>query len=102
MATKNVTLGAHATLTGTTADTVNITREVNTICVANISGSTALAVTVSTAAAPSAAAPTQDADDTYKIPSGQSLTFNVGAAGYDQTQLKVLGDGNAYSVMVVA
>lgn len=102
MATKNVTVGAHATLSGTTVDTVNITREVNTLCVLNRSGVTDLAVTVSTAATPSAATPVQDADDTFKIPAGVSLTFNVGAAGYDQTQLKILGNGNSYTVEVLA
>lgn len=102
MATKNITTGAHATLSGTTVDTVNITREANVVCVANLSGTTALAVTVDTAAAPSAATPVQDADNTLKVPASQSLTFAVGAAGYDQTQLKVLGNGNAYSVMVVS
>ena len=97
MATANVARTSHATLSTTTVDTVNLSDVVRTVNVFNRSGATDLAVTWACGA--TATTPVQDAAETLKIPTGVSLTFTVGAAGNSYTtQIKVLGNGNAYSV----
>lgn len=86
---------AHATLTGTTVDTVTLTSPITRVTVINraAAGGTDLWVTISnTGTAP--ADPVAAADDTYWIPPQGFKTF---AAGSD-VQVKVLGNSNAYSV----
>src|SRR3954464_617615 len=99
MATANVARAAHATLSTTTVDTVNFSDTVHEVCVINRSGTTDL--TVTWAVNGTATTPVAVAAETLIVPQGQSLTFQVGpaaAANSYATQVKVLGNGNAYSV----
>lgn len=97
MATANVARAAHATLSGTTVDTVNLSDTLTEVCVINRSGTADLTVTFATGAA-TATDPVALAAETLLVPAGASLTFTVGGAGYRKTQVKVLGNGNGYSV----
>ena len=88
---------AHATLTGTTVDTVTLSGPLQRVTVINraAAGSADLWVTISqSATAP--ADPVAEADDTYWVPAGGFKTF--AATGGDGVIIKVLGNGNAYSV----
>lgn len=86
----------HATLSTTTVDTVTLNGPISRVTVINraAAGGTDLAVTISTnGTAP--ATPTQQGDDTYWIPAGGGFkTFAAGSG----VIVKVLGNGNAYSV----
>lgn len=86
---------AHATLSGTTVDTVTLTGAVRRVTVINraAAGSADLWVTISnTATAPSD--PVSAADETYWIPPQGFKTFAASGGAI----VKVLGNGNAYSV----
>lgn len=94
---------AHATLSSTTVDTVNLSmNEISRVNVLNRSGTATLWFTLSTAGTPAAATPVAAAAETFAVPAGQSLTVATGAAGLDTTQVKVLGNGNDYSVQALA
>lgn len=103
MATANVARAAHATLSSTTVDIVNLSDTVHLVEVLNRSGTANLSVTWASGGA-TAATPVQLAAETICIPEGKSTVFavspdfsNPGLRPY-ATQVKVLGDGNAYSV----
>jgi len=98
MATVTVTQNAHATLSGTTIDTVNLTGGGSTgVRVGNRAGTAALWVTVG---ATLPADPSASADKTYVVPAGlwRQINFDAGNAGYF---VKVLGNGNDYTVEII-
>lgn len=91
MATVTAVKSAHPTLTGTTADTVNLNDQWTEIEVINRSGSAPLYVradgTTSVA----------EADNTDVVMPGEAVLVNrIPAAG-----ISVVGNGNAYSVIGV-
>ncbi len=97
MATITGTLCEHATLSGTTVDTVTLTSPLARFTVINRAavGGVDLAVTVGkNGVAPSD--PTQQGDNTYWIPPQGFKTFRGG--GNANTVCKILGNANAYSV----
>lgn len=97
MATSTVARASHATLSTTTVDTVNLTDLLTRVNVINRTGTADLTVTWATGGA--AANPVALAAETLLVPAGQSLTFAVGgSSSLQRTQVKVLGDGNGYSV----
>lgn len=98
MATANVARTSHATLSSTTVDTVNLSDPVSVVNVINRSGTADLTVTWAAGASPTATTPVALAAETFLIPAGVALTIGVGALGAHSTQVKVLGNGNAYSV----
>lgn len=96
MASISGTLCEHATLTTTTVDTVTLTAPMTRVTVINraAAGAADLWVTISTTTtAPSD--PTSAGDNTYWVPAGGFKTFHAGGNG---CIVKVLGNGNAYSV----
>lgn len=106
MASYSVALCKHATLSGTTVDTVTIT-DATTIDVCNdaAAGGTNLYVTVGIGTAPSD--PTSGGDNTYMVPPGGWSTFaasslftgyGVSPGQYPDIVVKVLGNNNAYRV----
>lgn len=82
----------HATLTTTTADKITLSANDDTIIVVNRHASEILTVTFNAAAAPTAAM-----DDAYVIPGGKSLTVPYPAVA--PVVVRIIGNGNAYSVM---
>lgn len=99
MATYGVRRAKHATLTTTTVDTVTLTDDrLQMVNVYNRSGSADLTVTVGASGA--AATPVALADDTFLIPAGMALTIATGGHN-DATEVKVLGNGNGYSVQAL-
>lgn len=101
MATDTVARTSHATLTTTTVDTINITDLVNEINVRNRSGATDLAVTFAFGVGAAAATPVLLADESLIVPAGGSLTFSLDRDRYHTAQVKILGNGNAYSVQAL-
>jgi hypothetical protein len=87
---------AHATLSGTTVDTVTLSGALTRVTVINraAAGGADMWVTISTTStAPSD--PVAAADNTYWIPAGGYKTFRAGGNG---CIVKILGNSNAYSV----
>lgn len=91
MASYTVERSKHATLSGTTVDTITITGAHNEIEVFNRSGSADLYVTVD------GKTPTSAGDNTDIVPAGTSLVVPA-PAGDGGTVVKILGNGNAYTV----
>ena len=88
---------AHATLAGTTVDTVTLSGTATVITVINraAAGGADMWVTFSTTSTVPAD-PVAEADETYWIPAGGGFkTFTDPGGG---CIIKVLGNGNAYSV----
>lgn len=97
MATISKATAAHATLSGTTVDTVTITGGYGAVEVANRSGATTLYVTVDVGTAPTA--PTAAGDDTFFVPPGTTLLIDTQKDGISGgTVVKIIGNGNDYSV----
>lgn len=99
MATYTVVSAKHATLSTTTVDTVNVSSNVGSVIVLNRSGTSDLTVTTSVGS--TAATPVALADDTIIVPAGMSVVWSSGGARDQTVQVKVLGNGNAYSVQVI-
>lgn len=85
----------NVTLSGTTVDIVNMPVP-GPITVCNWSGTTDLTFTVGVSNV-DAATPVAGAAETYRVPAGTArrLTFSWYSA---RTQVRVLGNGNVYSV----
>lgn len=97
MADLTATKSKHATLTGTTVDTVTFTRRWSGgIEVANRVGTATLWVTSGTVASPPAT-PTEGGDGTEFVMAGTAVVLED-APTADPVVVKILGDGNAYSV----
>lgn len=91
MAAYEEAFSKHATLTGTTADTVTITNRFRYLEVINRDAETPLYVTQNPALAPTTAVGA--ADDTFYVPPGGSKVVK-----YLAGKLSVVGSSNAYSV----
>lgn len=89
----------HPTLTGTTVDTVTL-GPVADIEVFNRAGSADLWVAVSAGAVPSD--PAVNGDDCEFVPAGTVRSINIpgGASGHS-IGVKIIGNGNLYSVVAV-
>ena len=84
------------TLTGTTVDTVTIGAGPFDVC--NWTGATSLTVTYALSPA-TAATPVAGAAETWTVPAGTSRRIEAGSYYSGNTfQIKVLGNGNVYSV----
>ena len=84
----------NVTLSGTTVDTVTIGTGPFDVC--NWTGATDLTVTY---ASSGAATPVAGAAETYRVPAGTSRRIEAPSIGLnDALQVKVLGNGNVYSV----
>lgn len=92
MADYDVTKSKHATLTGTTVDTVNFTQQWSRIEVINRT-STGEPLYVTT----NGTAPVAEADDTDIVMPGEAVLLNC-----ETETVKIIGDGNDYSVIGVA
>ena len=83
------------TLSGTTVDTVNMNAGPFAVC--NWTGATSLTVTYKFNG--SAATPVAGAAETYTVPAGTSRRIEAPSIGLgDALQVKVLGNGNVYSI----
>lgn len=91
MATVTAVKSAHPTLTGTTADTVNLNDEWTEIEVINRSGTASLYVRTDGVTA------VAEANETDICLPGEAVLINRVAAG----GISVVGDGNEYSVIGV-
>jgi hypothetical protein len=96
MATPSGAFTVHETLTGTTVDTVTLLSPVTRVTVINRAapGGADMWVTVSTTGT-APADPVAAADNTYWVPAGGFKTFHASGTG---NIVKILGNGNAYSV----
>lgn len=84
----------NVTLSGTTVDTVTIGTGPFDVC--NWTGATDLTVTY---ASSGAATPVAGAAETYRVPAGTSRRIEAPSAMIGGTiQIKVLGNGNVYSI----
>lgn len=97
MATVNCTnTTGRVTLSGTTVDTVNMNAGPFDVC--NWTGATDLTVTYAVNGG-SAATPVAGAAETWAVPAGTSRRIEGPSIGLnDALQVKVLGNGNVYSV----
>lgn len=104
MATDNVTKSAHNTLSGSTADTVNLLQYWDRVEISN-TGSTAMYATFN------GVTPTVAGDNTEVIEAGTTKIFSAGTQnsggipGSTTTPchvVKVVGSGNTYGVIGVA
>lgn len=97
MASYSVSKAKHATLSSTTVDTVTVAAATE-VFVMNRGGTADLTVT---SGATTPATPVALADDTDVVAPGTFIRVaTAGAGGYPQTWIvKVLGDGNDYSVV---
>lgn len=97
MASISGNLCEHATLSGTTVDTLTLSGPMTRCTVNNkaAAGGADIYFTYScTSTAP--AAPTASGDDTYWVPPGGWKSFDVLGGG--GVIVKIIGNGNAYSV----
>lgn len=92
MASYNVVKAKHETLTGTTVDTVTFTQQWSRIEVINRS-STGEPLYVTT----NSVTPVAEADDTDIVMPGEAVVLNC-----ETEVVKIIGDGNDYSVVGVA
>lgn len=106
MANRTAVWAKHATLSGTTVDKVTLSAKVHAVEVMNRSGSTTLTVTAALGAtAGDPPDPTSLADDTNVVPPGTSVVIPLAAdstaitAEFAGAVVKVLGNGNDYSVL---
>lgn len=97
MASISKAAAAHATLTGTTADTVTLTQGFNAVEVINRS-TAGISVTYGANAA-DVPTPTLLGDNTLYVPPGAVVTLDANGRG--NFTVKVVGDGDAYSVQGV-
>jgi hypothetical protein len=95
MTSYSVARAKHATLSGTTVDTVTVTGAHEEIEVLNRSGAADLYVTTD------GSVPVAGADNTDIVPVGTSLVLRA-SAGEGGTVVQILGNGNAYSVVEVS
>ena len=96
MAALTAAVSKHATLTGTTVDSVTLTQGFRSIEVINRDSTDYLWITYG-ASAP--ADPTSGGDDTLVVPPASALTID--ANNRANFVVKILGDGGAYSVQGV-
>lgn len=94
MAVYEVITSKHATLAGTTVDTVTVTGPSSSVDVMNRAGSGYLTVVAANGSTP--VDPTALADNTEIVPVGGKVTFKNGAGNF---VVKILGNGNEYSVV---
>lgn len=92
MASLSAKVAKHATLTGTTVDTVTLTTPGRRVEILNRSATEILSVTID------GSTPTALGDETYVVPASQVLTLPVPLSG---CVVKIIGNGNPYSVMAV-
>lgn len=85
----------NVTLTGTTVDTVTMTGGPFDVC--NWTGATDLTVTYSVPSG-TAATPVAGAEETWRVPAGTSRRIDPGWVVPGTFQIKVLGNGNVYSI----
>lgn len=97
MATETHAKSIHATLTGTTADTVTITGY-DVVDIINRSATEPLWVRYEGDASPTVAVAAADGTD-YVAPGG---FLRIDAGGTDGGKISVVGNGNAYSVVGVS
>ena len=98
MATINAAqTSGRVTLTGTTVDIVNLTDIETRIVVCNWTGATDLTVTWGANGA-TAATPVANAAGTYTVPAGTARELGFGSVLVGGVQVRVLGNGNVYSV----
>ena len=90
MATYTVSRAAHKTLTGTTVDTVNITSA--SVEIINRVGTDPLWVTID------GTEPVAGADNIHVVPAGTWKTIRLGNSTDETATIKILGNGNEYSV----
>lgn len=94
----------HATLTGTTADTITLTSKVNQVAVINRDATDLVYVTVNTSTVSGADAATgvttavAAADETFFVPPANGRTVVHSNRRRLYVGLSVVGDGGAYSV----
>jgi hypothetical protein len=98
MATYTVVSAKHATLSGTTVDIINLSSEGGDTIISNraASGGADLTATVAYRGA-TAATPTAGIDNGFLVPAGFAL--KVSAGSLPVTQVQIIGNGQAYSVM---
>lgn len=98
MADFTVAVAKHATLTGTAADTVTLTQSYGTVEVLNRGSTNYLFVTYGRGTG--VATPVSAGDDTLAVAPRSVLSIRV--PGRNNTVVKVVGDGDPYSVQGVA
>jgi hypothetical protein len=96
MAAETGAASAHATLSGTTVDTVTLTQGFGAVEVIERGGTLPLWITYG---ATTPADPVAAADDTTYVPPGAVVTIDANSRG--GFIVKILGNGNAYSVQGV-
>lgn len=100
MAAQTAVTAQHATLSGTTADTITLSGRITCVDVLNraaAGGADMYANIAWSGATPTA--PAALADDTRVIPAGGFITFQYQNGGIDASiVVQVVGNGNAYSV----
>jgi len=89
MAAQTCATAQHATLSGSTADSVTFTGNGNTLCVTNRAASASLYFRFDGTTA------VADADDTYIVLAGQSKTLS---GHWGKPVISLVGSSNAYSV----
>jgi hypothetical protein len=94
MAALTAVKAKHATLSTTTADSITLSGRGEWVNIINHSLSERLTVTFG-----AAAAPTASMDDAYVIPAGGSALFPY--PGNASLVVRVVGNGNAYSVQLI-
>lgn len=93
MASLSAAKSKHATLSGTTVDTVTLTGGYEFVEILNRHATEILSVTTN------GVTPTAAGDDTEVIPGGGSVVLEFSGA---TAAVKIIGNGNAYSVTGVA
>ena len=92
MAAVSGAITCHATLTGTTADTVTLTEDTEEVMVVNRHATEVLWVKVNGTTAVAAE------DENYAVPAGQILRL---PGNFQNRPLSVVGNANPYSVQAV-
>lgn len=101
MASYEVFKAKHATLTGTTVDTVEVTGYWRYLEVLNRDGAVPLWVTSSTDPAHAPADPVAEADDVDYVPVGSVVQIAHPVKATTPWTVKVRGNGNGYSVIAI-
>lgn len=100
MAAQTCVRSQHATLSGTTADSIAFSGRGRTLRVTNRSGTAPLYFRTDLDTAGDPVTAVAAADETFVVPEGGSVSVRVygHAGGNRDLKMSIVGDGNAYSV----
>ncbi len=100
MASYSAVRSVHKTLTGTTVDTITLTGTIKKVAVLNraAAGAADLSITHGEAGT-TPAAPTALVDDSEFVAPGGFVELNPLLSPGDSVVVKIIGNGNAYSVI---